>query len=142
MYSPAEVTQTHALYCTAAGLVLPPSAVITGRSAATLRGVRLARTEDPVEVLVRSMVDQRGDRGIVLARRARPSPPRLTPPRSRLVEPIRCSKPALVVYWNLFAVSNGAGVCNVTCVPALSFKLVARRHVDYGRTRSMICMSA
>jgi hypothetical protein len=27
-------------------------------------------------------------------------------------------------------------------VPALSFKLVARRHVDYGRTRSMICMPA
>lgn len=52
VYSPAEVTQTHALYCAAAGLVLPPSAVVTGRSAATLRGVRLARTDDPVEVLV------------------------------------------------------------------------------------------
>jgi len=24
----------------------------------------------------------------------------------------------------------------------LSFKLVVRRHVDYGRTRSMICMPA
>jgi hypothetical protein len=32
--------------------------------------------------------------------------------------------------------------CNVTLVPALSLKLVARRHVDYGRTRSMICMPA
>jgi hypothetical protein len=30
--------------------------------------------------------------------------------------------------------------CNVNFVPALSLKLVARRHVDYGRTRSMICM--
>lgn len=30
---------------------------------------------------------------------------------------------------------------NVSVVPAaLSLKLVARRHVDYGRTRSMICM--
>jgi hypothetical protein len=36
------VAQTHELYCTAAGLALPPSAVITGRSAATLRGVALA----------------------------------------------------------------------------------------------------
>jgi hypothetical protein len=32
--------------------------------------------------------------------------------------------------------------CSVTLVPALSLKLVARRHIDYGRTRSMICMSA
>ncbi|HET9118096.1 MAG TPA: hypothetical protein VFN75_08505 [Pseudonocardiaceae bacterium] len=30
--------------------------------------------------------------------------------------------------------------CSVSFVPALSLKLVARRHVDYGRTRSMICM--
>jgi hypothetical protein len=30
--------------------------------------------------------------------------------------------------------------CSVNFVPALSLKLVARRHVDYGRTRSMICM--
>jgi hypothetical protein len=52
VYSLAGVTQTHALYCMGAGLALPPSAVVTGRSAATLRGVALARTEDPVEVLV------------------------------------------------------------------------------------------
>lgn len=52
VYSPAGVAQTHALYCAAAGLALPPSAVVTGRSAATVRGVALARTEDPVEVLV------------------------------------------------------------------------------------------
>jgi hypothetical protein len=32
--------------------------------------------------------------------------------------------------------------CSLAVVPALSFTLVARRHVDYGRTRSMICMSA
>ena len=32
--------------------------------------------------------------------------------------------------------------CSVRLVPALSLKLVARRHIDYGRTRSMICMSA
>lgn len=52
VYSSAGVAPTHSLYCAAAGLVLPPSAVITGRSAATVRGVALARTEDPVEVLV------------------------------------------------------------------------------------------
>jgi hypothetical protein len=52
VYSQASVAQTHELYCTAAGLALPPSAVITGRSAATLRGVALARPQDPVEALV------------------------------------------------------------------------------------------
>lgn len=46
VYSLAGVAQTHALYCIGAGLALPPSAVVTGRSAATLRGVALARTED------------------------------------------------------------------------------------------------
>lgn len=52
VYSLAGVAQTHAMYCAGAGLALPPSAVVTGRSAATVRGVALARTEDPVEVLV------------------------------------------------------------------------------------------
>jgi hypothetical protein len=52
VYSLAGVARTHALYCLAAGLVLPSSAVVTGRSAATIRGIALARTEDPVEVLV------------------------------------------------------------------------------------------
>jgi hypothetical protein len=52
VYSLAGVVQTQALYCAAAGLALPPSAVVTGRSAATLRGVALAYPEDPVEVLV------------------------------------------------------------------------------------------
>lgn len=52
IYAPADVAVTHELYCTAAGLALPPSAIVTGRSAATVRGVALARSEDPVEVLV------------------------------------------------------------------------------------------
>lgn len=42
---------THELRCEAAALVLPPDAVITGRSAATLRGCALARPVDPIEVI-------------------------------------------------------------------------------------------
>jgi hypothetical protein len=38
--------------------------------------------------------------------------------------------------WGVIATLSG----NVAVVPALSLKLVARRHIDYGRTRSMICM--
>lgn len=47
---PAAVALTHELRCAGAALVLPNDAVITGRSAATLRGVPLALPGDPVEV--------------------------------------------------------------------------------------------
>ncbi|MGH3902157.1 MAG: hypothetical protein ACRDTA_28690 [Pseudonocardiaceae bacterium] len=43
---------THEVRCQGAALILPAEAVITGRSAATLRGLPLARTEDPVEAVV------------------------------------------------------------------------------------------
>ncbi|MFN2494917.1 MAG: hypothetical protein ABR608_03270 [Pseudonocardiaceae bacterium] len=52
VYVPAGIPDSHELRCAAAGLVLPPEAVITGRSAATLRGVTLARAKDPVELVV------------------------------------------------------------------------------------------
>ncbi|MEO7193956.1 MAG: hypothetical protein ABIZ05_03915 [Pseudonocardiaceae bacterium] len=42
---------THELRCECAALVLPADVVITGRSAATLRGVPLALPSDPVEVV-------------------------------------------------------------------------------------------
>jgi very-short-patch-repair endonuclease len=51
-YLPAGIPMTHAMRCAGAALVLPPAAVITGRSAATLRGLPLARTTDPVEIVV------------------------------------------------------------------------------------------
>ncbi len=43
---------THELRCVAAALALPPETVITGRSAASLWGVQLARTQDRVQVVV------------------------------------------------------------------------------------------
>ncbi|MGH3765243.1 MAG: endonuclease domain-containing protein [Pseudonocardiaceae bacterium] len=52
VYVPAALPLTHEIRCQCAALVLPTDAVITGRSAATLRGVPLARTEDPVEAVV------------------------------------------------------------------------------------------
>lgn len=52
VYLPAGFPVTHEMRCLGAALALPPEAVITGRSAATLRGVALARAGDPVEVLV------------------------------------------------------------------------------------------
>lgn len=52
VYVPAAIPDTHELRCEAAALVLHPEAVITGRSAATLRGVPLARTKDSIELVV------------------------------------------------------------------------------------------
>jgi very-short-patch-repair endonuclease len=51
-YLPAGMPPTHERRCEALALVLPPEAVITGRSAATLRGIQLARAIDPVEIVV------------------------------------------------------------------------------------------
>jgi hypothetical protein len=52
VYVPAGFPDSHELRCRGAALILPPEAVITGRSAATLRGVELARATDPVEVII------------------------------------------------------------------------------------------
>ncbi|PRW63126.1 DUF559 domain-containing protein [Actinopolyspora mortivallis] len=52
VYRSPTVPPTHHLRCSAAALRLPSRAVLTGRSAATLYGVPLARGSDPVEVIV------------------------------------------------------------------------------------------
>jgi very-short-patch-repair endonuclease len=51
VYVDAGTRVTHEVRCRGATLILPPDAVLTGRSAATVRGVALARTDDPVEVI-------------------------------------------------------------------------------------------
>jgi very-short-patch-repair endonuclease len=52
VYTPPGTRLNTELKCAAAALTLPPGAVITGRSAATLRGVPLADFSTPVEVIV------------------------------------------------------------------------------------------
>ena len=51
VYVRASVKVTHELRCRAASLALPDGVAITGRSAATVRGVRIAWPEDPVQIL-------------------------------------------------------------------------------------------
>jgi hypothetical protein len=51
VYVPATVALTHELRCACAALILPPDAVITGRSAAALRGIPLPLPNDPIEVV-------------------------------------------------------------------------------------------
>lgn len=52
VYAFADVPRTHQLYCEGAALIMPPAAVLTGRSAATVRGTQLAWPDDPVELAV------------------------------------------------------------------------------------------
>lgn len=68
VYVPAGFPDSHELRCEGAALVLPPEAVITGRSAATLRGVALARGADPVEVVVPEAVQVNRRSGIDVRR--------------------------------------------------------------------------
>lgn len=51
VYVESRTTVTHEVRCRGATLILPPDAVITGRSAATVRGAPLATSDDPVEVI-------------------------------------------------------------------------------------------
>jgi hypothetical protein len=51
IYVDARTKVTHPVRCRGATLVLPADAVITGRSAATIRGCELARAHDPVAVV-------------------------------------------------------------------------------------------
>lgn len=63
LYAPAFVRVTHELRSRAATMVLPSDAVVTGRSAACVRGVQLAYAEDPVEIvapLARRLVRRSG----------------------------------------------------------------------------------
>jgi len=52
VYARADVKVTHELRCRGAALLAPPEAVLTGRSAATVLGIELAKPYDPVEFLV------------------------------------------------------------------------------------------
>ncbi|WP_212612630.1 hypothetical protein [Pseudonocardia hierapolitana] len=51
VYTASGTRLTHELRCRAVAMALPQGTVITGRSAATLRGVRLCWPEDDVQVL-------------------------------------------------------------------------------------------
>lgn len=52
VYVPAGTQLTYPLKCEAATLMLPRTAVLTGRSAAAVRGMVLPRVDEPVEVVV------------------------------------------------------------------------------------------
>lgn len=56
VYASADEPMTHGLRCAGAALALPSETLITGRSAAVLWGVPLARALDPVEVVIPDVI--------------------------------------------------------------------------------------
>jgi very-short-patch-repair endonuclease len=70
VYLPAGIQLTHERRCEGAALIAPPEAVLTGRSAATVLGVELARSADPVEFVVDERFRFGPSRGIVVKRTA------------------------------------------------------------------------
>jgi very-short-patch-repair endonuclease len=85
-YADAEMPVTHLLKCQAAGLILPPGAALTGRSAARVAGLALGEPDDPVQVIVPTG-EQFGGRGLSVRRawlpaaQVVPGKPRLTVPQ-------------------------------------------------------------
>jgi hypothetical protein len=70
VYLPAGMRFTHQQRCEGAALLAPPEAVLTGRSAATVLGVELARPTDPVEFVVDERYRFGPIRGIAVKRTA------------------------------------------------------------------------
>jgi very-short-patch-repair endonuclease len=68
VYTSASRPVTHELRCRAVALALPAGAVITGRSAATVRGVRLCWADDDVQVLAQPQVRLGHRRGLDVRR--------------------------------------------------------------------------
>jgi len=85
VYVDAEVPDTHALRCRAAGLILPAGSAVTGRSAACLQGLPLGRPHEPVQVLAPSTSRCRAKglrihHGVLPAAQVLPGPPPVTVP--------------------------------------------------------------
>lgn len=89
VYVPAAVPLTHELRCRAAACVAPPSATITGASAAAVYGFDFAGTHDPVEFVVDEQEKFTAKRGMHI-RRSTLGPADGTPWRGvRLATPLR-----------------------------------------------------
>lgn len=89
VYRPSWVEATHELRCEAATLILPSDARITGRSAATVRGVPLATVRDDVEVIVPFGIRAPRLRGVSVRQTMTPGPPDPTLNGVRLAHPLR-----------------------------------------------------
>lgn len=68
VYVPRGMDQTHALRCLGASLIAPPDAILTGCSAAAVRGIGLALPNDPVEFIVPERTRFTAQRGLNVRR--------------------------------------------------------------------------
>jgi hypothetical protein len=89
VYTSSDTRVTHELRCRALAMALPEDTVITGRSAATLRGVRLCWPEDDVQVLA-PLAARLGRRSGVDVRRTEIAPDEWEPwAGRRMATPLR-----------------------------------------------------
>jgi very-short-patch-repair endonuclease len=89
VYTRSRTPLTHRLKVEAVSLLLPPGAVITGRSAATVRGAELARWDDDVEVLVAEGARRPLPRGTRVRRTVHAQPDAEPWSTSALASPVR-----------------------------------------------------
>lgn len=87
VYADADLSVTHLLRCRAAGLILPPGAALTGRSAACVDGLPLGGRAEPVHVVTPpgTRFNPRGCR----VRRAQLPPTHVRPGEPRITVPQR-----------------------------------------------------
>lgn len=78
VYTGADVPVTHALRVEAVGLLLPPEAMVTGASLATVGGVEMLGPDDDVEVVVPESAYRTKVRGVVQRRVVVPLRPAAT----------------------------------------------------------------
>lgn len=129
----ADVAVTHAVRCAGAALITPSAALVTGRSAATLRDVPLGLAYDPVELVVApaSRIGRRKEG--VQVRRTGISPDEWTPWRGiGLATPMRTVLDLLLGHELPDAVADLDAVLRVGLVdlPAVQ-RMVAERR-DHG----------
>ncbi|WP_216210453.1 endonuclease domain-containing protein [Amycolatopsis aidingensis] len=91
VYVPSGIPVTHELRCRGAALIVPEEAVLTGRSAATVLGVPLAKTHDPVEFVVPEKFRFGPIKGVHVRRTE------ITRKESRPWKRVRIARPARVV---------------------------------------------
>lgn len=88
-YAPAGVDADHVLHCAAAGLLVPPSAMLTGASAATVLGLPWLRTGDDVEMVIPDAGQVPRRHGVCVRRSTEPLPEGRPWATTQLAAPVR-----------------------------------------------------
>jgi hypothetical protein len=132
VYTDARRRVTHELRCRAVALAVPDGAVVTGRSAATVRGVRLCWPEDAVQVLAPPEM-RLGHRGGLDVRRTEIEPDDWQPwAEGRLATPMRLALDLLLGRALPDAVADLDAVLRARMVERAAVATLVARRCDNG----------